>query len=115
MGADWMKSLEALKASLPEGEEANVAPQEAFDEALPSVSQPRLDIVLDKKNRKGKAATIICGFTCDDAEVAAIAGKLKQKLGTGGSARGGEILIQGDKRTRVLAALNALGFKARII
>lgn len=115
MGADWMKSLEALKATLPEGEAASVDRQETVEDTFTPMSQPRLDIVLDKKNRKGKAATIICGFTCDDAEVAAIAGKLKQKLGTGGSARGGEILIQGDKRTQVLAALNTLGFKARII
>ncbi len=115
MGTDWMKSLEALKATLPEGEEITVAGEETAGEAFSASSQPRLDIILDKKNRKGKAATIICGFTCDDTEVAAVATKLKQKLGTGGSARGGEILIQGDKRTQVLSALTTLGFKARVI
>lgn len=110
-----MKSLEELKAILPEGEEADIAQEEAGSEAFSPKSHPRLDIILDKKNRKGKAATIICGFTCGDAEVASIAGKLKQKLGTGGSARGGEILIQGDKRQQALSALISLGFKARVI
>lgn len=110
-----MKSLEALRSTLPEGEDA-AAPLEALAEGVTApVSRPRLDIILDKKNRKGKAATIICGFTCSDSEVSEIAGRLKQRLGTGGSARGGEILIQGDKRQQVLAALTDLGFKARII
>lgn len=110
---DWKASLEALKTVLPEGEET---PAEAASqpETAPA-GQPRLDIVLDRKGRKGKDATIIAGFTLDDAEVAAIAGRLKQKLGTGGSARGGEILIQGDKRRQVLDALVAMGYKAHII
>lgn len=110
---DWKSSLEALKSNLPEGEETQQP--EVENAADTQSSHPRLDIVLDKKGRKGKAATIVEGFTLDDEEVERIATKLKQKLGTGGSARGGEILIQGDKRQPVLEALQAMGFKARII
>ena len=110
---DWKSSLEALRSNLPEGE---TAPETAPEQAdTPAKSQPRLDIVLDKKGRKGKAATIIAGFTLNGAEIDEVATRLKQKLGTGGSSRGGEILIQGDKRTQVLEALTAMGFKARII
>lgn len=110
---DWKSSLEALRSNLSEGE---TAPETAPEQAdTPAKSQPRLDIVLDKKGRKGKAATIIAGFTLNDAEIDEVATRLKQKLGTGGSSRGGEILIQGDKRTQVLEALTAMGFKARII
>lgn len=112
MALDWKSSLEMLKGSLPEGEST---PEPASEPAAAPSAQPRLDIVLDKKGRKGKAATIVAGFTLPDSEVEAIAAKLKQRLGTGGSARGGEILIQGDKRTQVLDALTSLGFKARII
>ena len=72
MTADWMKSLEALRDTLPQGEEA---PQEetAGGREDDPAGQPRLDVVLDKKNRKGKAATIVAGFTFSDSEVAAVA------------------------------------------
>lgn len=110
---DWKARLEGLKDSLPEGGEE---PVENKEEAAATTKKPRLDIVLDRKGRKGKEATIICGFSEEaDEEVAAVATRLKQKLGTGGSARGGEILIQGDKRTQVAALLAAMGYKARII
>ncbi len=113
MANDWMKSLESLRETLPGGDEAPV--EEASLPQDEPGTQPRLDIILDKKNRRGKAATIVAGFTFGDDEVAAVAARLKQKLGTGGSSRGGEILIQGDKRQQVLEALSAMGFKARII
>lgn len=79
------------------------------------VEKARLDIILDKKGRKGKAATIVAGFTVSDEEVEAVARKLKQRLGVGGSSRGGEILIQGDKRDEVARALSDMGLKCRVI
>lgn len=111
---DWKSSLEALKSSLPDApaDDSNL-PAESPEPAAPA--QGRLDVILDKKGRKGKAATIVAGFTIDDDAVEEIARKLKQKLGTGGSARGGEILIQGDKRREVSEALTSLGLKNRII
>ena len=80
-----------------------------------AVEKARLDVLLDRKGRKGKDATIVAGFTVDDDAVAALAARLKQKLGTGGSARGGEILIQGDKRRQVAELLSAWGYKSRVI
>ena len=58
-------------------------------------------------------ATIVEGFTCPDDEVASIASRLKTRLGTGGSSRGGEILIQGDVADKVRAALREMGYKVR--
>mgnify|MGYP000766867494 FL=1 len=75
----------------------------------------RLDIILEKKGRAGKQATIITGFRGSDEELLELASVLKRRLATGGSARGGEILIQGDRRQDVLSALTSLGYKARII
>lgn len=56
---------------------------------------------MERKGRGGKTATIIEGFTGTDDELKALATRLKQQLGVGGSARGGEILIQGDCRQRL--------------
>lgn len=110
---DWKDSLASLMAELPQEQPATEPePQTAGNE---TAEKARLDILLDKKGRKGKAATIVCGFTIDDAAVEGIAARLKKRLGTGGSARGGEILIQGDKRPQVEAALKEMGLKCRII
>ena len=84
-------------------------------DALEQQGKARLDIVLEKKGRGGKQATIVTGFTCDEAALKDVASRLKRSLGVGGSARGGEILIQGDFRQRVLTELTTMGFKARII
>lgn len=110
---DWQAGLQAFLDSnpdLPQGEDASVAKEEKI-----STKQSRLDIILEKKGRGGKVATIVTGFVIDDDEVSALASKMKASLGTGGSARGGEILIQGDKRDAVLKFLIKQGYKARII
>lgn len=109
---DWRDSLAALRGTIgdPEPEPEPEMPAEAA--AAPA--QGRLDIVLEKKGRAGKCATIICGFTLPDDEVDSIAAALKRSLGCGGSSRGGEILIQGDRRQDVLRLLAERGFKARI-
>ncbi len=110
MSEDWKAKLLGLQSSLPEGEEIHNMPV-----AENVLQKPRLDIHFEKKGRGGKQATIITGFNCDDDELKEIAATLKQKLGTGGSARGGEILIQGDRRKEVPLLLASLGYKSRVI
>lgn len=61
---------------------------------------------MERKGRGGKTATIIEGFPGSDSELKALATRLKQQLGVGGSARGGEILIQGDCRQRLRELLS---------
>lgn len=115
MSDSWLDKLNALRQAMPESSEEghDTATQEVKSE---KVSQSeRLDIILERKGRAGKSATIILGFTIDDDAVAALASELKRKLGVGGSARGGEILVQGDRRNDVLRFLSERGYKARII
>lgn len=112
---NWLDKLAALKGMMPDEpetatEEVAEAPANEKD-----TQSGRLDIVFERKGRAGKCATIVTGFTLDDDAIAEIASGLKRTLGTGGSARGGEILIQGDRRKDVLNYLISKGFKARII
>lgn len=111
--ANWADALSALRDSLPQASEQPTAQEPESNRQ----KKPRLDISFEKKGRAGKQATIISGFPDDfpNDEIAALAATLKSRLGTGGSARGGEILIQGDRRQSVNTLLESLGYKSRII
>lgn len=108
MSNDWQNALQSLLdgGALPEHSE--VQPEKS---KTPKKSADKLVVAIEKKGRAGKTATIISGFTADSDELESIAAKLKSKLGTGGSARGGEILIQGDRRSDIVPILRSLGFK----
>lgn len=106
---DWKDALGALRASVPVDETPDMlAP------ADDAPARQSLTVLLDKKGRKGKAATIIEGFSLHDQEVEDIARTLRQRLATGGSARGGEILLQGDRRKEAADLLRGMGHKATV-
>ena len=117
---DWKEAL-GKAFNVPVPDEDTTSAEEAAPEgprqgdALEQQGKRMLDIVLERKGRAGKQATIVTGFACDEAALKEVASQLKRHLGVGGSARGGEILIQGDFRQRVLERLLAMGFKARVI
>ena len=72
-------------------------------------------IWLDKKHRKGKKATIIKGVDLDDNELKKLCKEIKTMCGVGGAVKNGEIIIQGDQRTRILKLLTDKGFvKAKL-
>ena len=109
---DWKSKLSNLLASnpdLPDGEDIIISNEDDSK----TKKKNRLDITLDRK-RAGKTASIISGFS-DDDDIKNIAAQLKQKLGVGGSARGGEILIQGDRRNDIAKILSDIGYKSRVI
>lgn len=113
---DWKDALSQLKTDTPEPAttpEPELTAEPAADPLAAAVSNQRgkLIIEMERKGRGGKTATIISGFSVDDEAVSIIASHLKRSLGTGGSARGGEILIQGDRRDAVREALRRLGLK----
>ena len=74
-------------------------------------AQQKLKIRLDTKHRAGKAVTLIEGFIGSDEDLQELGKKLRSFCGTGGSAKDGEIIIQGDQREKVMQWLGKNGFK----
>lgn len=107
---DWKDKLNSLYDSVPQDE----AKEEPVIEVNTSAKKKQtLRVELDKRN--GKPATLITEFEGSDDELKELAKKLKVQCGAGGSARGGEILIQGDFRVKIAGLLEGMGYKVRRI
>ena len=75
--------------------------------------EQRLEAHLDKKNRGGKVATILKGFEGQEEDLKNLAKKLKTLCGVGGSAKEGEIIIQGNFRDKIMDYLIREGYKVK--
>ena len=71
-------------------------------------------IWLEKKGRNGTPVSILRGLSNDRHALAELAGRLKRACGTGGSAKDGEIIIQGDHRERIAALLEKDGMRVKL-
>ena len=86
--------------------------QPAKAESLPP-SQQHLKVSLDKKQRKGKVVTLVEGFAGAEEDLNELAKKLKTKCGSGGSAKDGEVIIQGDFKLKVTGWLKEWGYSVK--
>ena len=72
-----------------------------------------LEAHFSKKGRGGKTVTVVKGFTGPAEDLKALAKKIKSRLGVGGNVKDSEIIIQGNNRDKVIALLEAEGYKVK--
>ena len=65
------------------------------------------------EKRRGKAVTILEGYTGADADFKKLCKDLKRELGVGGSWKNDLIIIQGDCRDKIMEILKDLGFRVK--
>jgi translation initiation factor 1 len=85
--------------------------EETHEAETLSNDQQKLYVSIDRKNRGGKEVTLVEGFTGSEDDLKDLGKTLKTKCGVGGSAKDGEIIVQGNFRDKVMAELMKLGFK----
>ena len=110
MANDWKERLGTVYSTNPNFQFETDAKGDT--ETLPPNKQD-LRVQLDKKQRNGKKATLITGFVGKDDDLKALAKILKTKCGVGGSAKDGEILVQGDFCNKVIEILKAESYKVK--
>ena len=76
----------------------------------PEPREQKLRVILDRKQRAGKVVTLVEGFQGNEDDFQALGKKIKTKCGTGGSAKDGVILIQGDYKQKIAAWLTEWGY-----
>lgn len=85
------------------------------DEDITEVTWPpnkqKLRLNVEKNHRGGKTVVVVKGFVGSDSALQELAKVLKQFCGVGGSAKDGEIIIQGDQKEKIIKKLIDLGYK----
>ena len=104
---DWKDRLNVVYSTNPNFQYETGNTEEA--ETL-SPNQQKLRVQLDRKNRGCKVVTLVTGFVGTDDDLKELGRMLKSKCGVGGSAKDGEIIVQGDFKQKVIELLKKEGY-----
>ena len=106
-------SLEALKASLPEGKPVEAKPVET--KSGPDPFAGKIVLAISRKGRGGRTVTIVSGIKGGEAVLDTLSRELKKALGCGASVEGDTIVVAGDLIDRVKPWLEAKGAKKLVV
>ena len=107
---DWKKRLGVVYSTNPDFVYEEMP---GLQVQTPEPSRQRLTVRLDRRQRAGKQVTLVEGFKGSPEDLSDLARELKKGCGVGGSAKDGEITIQGDLRDKVVSLLLSMGYKAK--
>ena len=107
---DWKKRLGVVFSTNPDFAYTEEAEEET---ATLEPSKQNLIVSIDRKGRAGKQVTLVTGFVGTADDLSELGRTLKVKCGVGGSAKDGEIAIQGDFRDRIVTLLKDMGYRAK--
>lgn len=93
----------------------NYAFEEEEDLSAETLPPHQQDLRISLQRLKGnKQVTRIYQFVGQDEDLKALGKSLKNYCGCGGSVKDGEILLQGDFRTKIQAYLKDAGYKFKL-
>ena len=104
---DWKDRLNVVYSTNPDFSYDTGEQEEP--ETLQKNAQ-KLRVRIEKNHRGGKSVTIVSGFTGCEADLKELGKMLKTKCGVGGSAKDGELLVQGEFKEKVVELLKKEGY-----
>ena len=104
---DWKKRLGVVFSTASDFDYRTDTEEKV--QTLEAKSQ-KLRVRIEKNGRGGKTVTIVSGFVGSEDNLRELGKVLKSKCGVGGSAKDGEVLVQGDFKQRVIEILRAMGY-----
>lgn len=109
---DWKDRLNIVYSTNPD---YNYQVPAQIQVDTPAPQKQLLRVSIDRKKRNGKSVTLVEGFVGNDNDLKELSKTLKNKCGVGGSAKDGELIIQGELKQKVAQILGQLGYKTKII
>jgi translation initiation factor 1 len=110
MGKNKKKRIDVVYSTNPDFDFDHEG--DAADQTLPNDEQ-YLNVMIDRKKRKGKEVVLITGFVGTDDDLKDLGKTLKQNCGVGGSAKDGEIMVQGNQRDKIMDYLKSEGYNVK--
>lgn len=104
---DWKDRLNVVYST---NKDYNYEMEDDEEQITLPASQQHLRVQLDRKNRGGKVVTLVTGFVGTENDLKELGKLLKSKCAVGGSAKDGEIIVQGDFKQKVLELLKKEGY-----